>query len=84
MRCCPPRLWLAPAALGLYCMTLTLVSRNEATSPALRRVAKRMLLGIIVLDALAVFIVTGDWQATVIVLSLLVPAMALASMFAMT
>ncbi len=84
MRCCPPRLWLAPVALGLYCMTLTLVSRNEATSPALRRVVKRMLLGIIVVDALAVFVVTGDWQATVIVLSLLVPATALARMFAMT
>lgn len=84
MRCCPPRLWLAPAALGLYCMTLTLISRNEAASPALRRVVKRMLLGIIVVDALTVLLTTGDWISAVIVLSLIIPAMALGKMFAMT
>jgi len=80
MRCCPPRLWLAPVALGLYCTTLTWVSRNEATRPALQRVVKRMLLGIIVLDA----ILTGDPVGGAIVLSLLIPAFALSKMFAMT
>lgn len=84
MRCCPPRLWIAPAFLGVYCATLTFVARNEATSPALRQVVKRMLLGIIVVDAAAVFLLTGDLISATIVLSLLIPAMTLSRMFAMT
>jgi hypothetical protein len=83
MRCCPPRLWLAPAALGLYCVTLTFVARNEATSLGLRLVVKRMLLGIIVVDAALVGL-TGDWLGAAIVLSLFVPALVLGRIFAMT
>ncbi len=83
MRCCPPRLWLAPVALGLYCATLTFVARNEATSPGLRLVVKRMLLGIIVVDAALVGL-TGDWLGAAIVLSLFVPAIVLSKTAAMT
>lgn len=84
MRCCPPRLWLAPAALGVYCMTLTWVARNEGVNTKLRAVVKRMLLGIIVVDALAVLVARGDWVGALIVLSLLIPAFVLAKIFAMT
>ena len=84
MRCCPPRLWLAPAVLGLYCTTLTWITRDEAVNVKLRAVVKRMLLGIIVVDALAVVTTRGDWVGALIVLSLFVPAVALGKAFAMT
>ena len=84
MRCCPPRLWLAPAALGVYCTTLTWVARNEAINVKLRAFVKRMLLGIIVVDALAVVLARGDLLGAGIVLSLLIPALALGKVFAMT
>lgn len=84
MRCCPPRLWLAPLALGLYAATLTFIARNEAARPALQQAVKRMLLGIIVVDSLAVLTVTGDIPATLIVLSLLIPAIVLGKSIAMT
>jgi 4-hydroxybenzoate polyprenyltransferase len=84
MRCSPPRLWLAPAALGVYCTALTWIARNEAASMKLRAVVKRMLLGIIVVDALAVVLLRGDWIGALIVLSLLVPTLVLGKAFAMT
>jgi len=84
MRCCPPRLWFAPAALGVYCTALTWVARNEAVNTKLRAVVKRMLLGIVVVDALAVLSLRGDWFGALIVLSLLVPAVVLGKVFAMT
>jgi 4-hydroxybenzoate polyprenyltransferase len=84
MRCCPPRLWLAPTVLGLYCTTLTWIARDEAVNVKLRAVVKRMLLGIIVVDALAVVTTRGDWVGALIVLSLFVPAVALGKTFAMT
>jgi len=84
MRCSPPRLWLAPAALGIYCTALTWIARNEAANAKLQAVVKRMLLGIVVVDALAVLVARGDWVGALIVLSLLVPAFALGKAFAMT
>jgi 4-hydroxybenzoate polyprenyltransferase len=84
MRCCPPRLWLAPAALGVYCTTLTWVARNEAINVKLRMVVKQMLLGIIVVDALTVLLLRGDGVGALIVLSLIIPAMTLGKIFAMT
>ena len=74
----------SPAALGVYVTTLTWIARNEVVNVKLRVVVKRMLLGIIVVDALAVLITRGDWIGALIVLSLFVPAMALAKAFAMT
>ena len=76
MRCCPPRLWIAPAILGIYVATLTFIARNEVVNPAIRRTVKRMLLGIIVLDA----VLSGN----PLVLVLLVPAFILSKLFAMT
>jgi 4-hydroxybenzoate polyprenyltransferase len=84
MRCSPPRLWLAPVALGVYCTALTWIARNEAANVKLRAVVKRMLLGIIVVDALAVVLLRGDWIGGLIVLSLFVPAVVLGKVFAMT
>jgi 4-hydroxybenzoate polyprenyltransferase len=84
MRCSPPRLWLAPVALGVYCTALTWIARNEATSMKLRAVVKRMLLGIIIVDALAVVALRGDWIGALIVVSLLLPAFVLGRVFGMT
>lgn len=81
MRCCPPQLWLAPFALALYVVALSLLAERPDEN---RRLVKNLLLGIIVLDALAVLVVTGDWQAAAIVISLLVPAATLAKFLPMT
>jgi ABC-type proline/glycine betaine transport system permease subunit len=50
----------------------------------LRRIVKNLLLGIIVLDALLVVAFTGNWQAALIVLALLLPAKLLSRTIAMT
>jgi hypothetical protein len=50
---------------------------NPHPNPTSRGVVKQMLLGIIVVDAAAVFSTTAEWQATLIVVSMLVPAVAL-------
>ena len=83
MRSAPPRLWWMPALLGVYVTTLTLIGRQEAERPELRLVIKRLLLGIIVLDA-ALVALHGDPLAALLVLSLLVPAFALGRILAMT
>ena len=80
MRCCPPRLWLAPAALGIYVTVLTFIAQREVERPAVRATVKRLLLGIIVLDA----ILTGDPVGGAFVLSLLIPAFVLGKLLPMT
>jgi len=84
MRCCPPRLWLAPAALGVYVTMLAVIAQREVERPAGRVTVKRLWLGIIVLDAVAVAVGRGDWVGALLVLSLLVPAIALSQTAAMT
>ena len=71
------------AILGVYVAGLTLLARREVLQPALRRVVKQMLLGIIVVDAICVA-VTGDWLGAMLVLSLLVPATVLGKTIPMT
>jgi 4-hydroxybenzoate polyprenyltransferase len=80
MRCCPPRLWIAPALLGLYVASLTFVAQREVEQPAVRATVKRLLLGIIVLDA----ILAGNLTGGALVLSLLIPAFALSKLLPMT
>jgi 4-hydroxybenzoate polyprenyltransferase len=84
MRYAPPRLWWAPATLAAYVVALSLVSRTEAVNPATRATVKRLLLGIIVVDAAVVMAATGDLAAAALVLSLLIPAAALGRVLAMT
>ena len=72
-----------PLILGAYVAGLTLIARREVMNPALRRVVKKMLLGIIVVDVGFVAL-TGDWTGTALVLSLLVPATALGKILPMT
>ncbi len=79
----PALLW-PPLALGLYVTVVTLVARREVAVPATRVWVKRLLLGIIVLDAAMVFAVTGNAGSAAIVLSLLVPAALLGRILAMT
>lgn len=73
-----------PMILGAYVIVLSFIARNEEEQPKLRPLVKRLLLGIIVLDAAMVFAVTGNWQGALAVLSLLVPAWLLSRMLAMT
>jgi hypothetical protein len=80
MRCCPPRLWIAPAILGLYVAGLSLIARSEVTNPGVRLTVKRMLLGIIVLDA----VLARDLTGGVLILSLLIPAFVLSKLLPMT
>jgi 4-hydroxybenzoate polyprenyltransferase len=84
MRCCPPRLWIAPAALGLYVTALSFVAAREVEHPGLRATVKRLLLGIILIDAVAVVALRGDWIGAALVLTLLVPAIALSKLLPMT
>lgn len=80
MRCSPPRLWYAPAILGVYVAVLTYIARNEVINPAVRLTVKRLLLGIIVLDAILCHDLTGG----ALILSLLVPAFVLGKLLPMT
>ena len=85
MRCLPLRLTWMPAMIGVYTASITLLSMREAGNPALRRIIKRMLLGIIVVDAAIVLLSPfGDPVGALLVLSLLVPALVLGRAFAMT
>jgi 4-hydroxybenzoate polyprenyltransferase len=72
-----------PMVLGAYVIILSFIARREEAQPKLRPLVKWLLLGIIVLDA-ALVAVTGNWQAAGIVLSLLVPALILSKILAMT
>jgi len=79
----PGRLWWMPVSLGLYVAGLTLLARRETVRPAVRTVVTRLLLGIILVDAL--FVASqGDWAGALLVAALLVPAVALSRWIAMT
>ena len=85
MRCLPVRMWWMPATIGVYAGIITFLSRREAANPALQQVIKRLLLGIIVVDALVVMLSPfGDWIGALLVLSLLVPAIVLGRVVTMT
>ena len=73
-----------PVTLGIYVAGLSVIARREEARPELRRLVKRLLQGIIVVDAALVFAFTGDAPAAALVLSLLVPALALGKMLPMT
>ena len=75
---------VVPVVLGIYVAGLSVIARREEVQPELRRLVKRLLQGIIVVDAMLVFAFTGDWQTAALVLSLLVPALALGKMLPMT
>jgi 4-hydroxybenzoate polyprenyltransferase len=70
--------------LGVYVAGLSFVARREETRPELPRIVKNLLLGIIVLDAILVFALTGNWAGALLVLSLLLPAWSLSRILAMT
>lgn len=81
MRCLP--LWLAwmPAVVGLYATVIAFVAMRD-TENAVRR---RLLMGIIVVDAAIVMLSPfGDWVGALLVLSLLVPAFVLGKAFGTT
>ena len=83
MRCLP--LWLGwmPAIVGVYAGIATFLSPREAKNLATQQVAKWLLMGIIVVDALVVMLSPfGDWIEALLVLSLLVPAVVLGRVFA--
>jgi 4-hydroxybenzoate polyprenyltransferase len=80
MRCLPAHLWYAPVVLGVYVAVLTYLARNEVINPAVRLTVKRLLLGIIILDA----ILARDPVGSVLILSLLIPAVALGKQIQMT
>lgn len=78
-----PALWPA-FVLGSYVTVLSFIARQEELRPAVRGLVKQLLLGIIVVDAGLVVVCTGNWPAAALVLSLLVPAVVLGKLFAMT
>ena len=76
-------LW-PPLILGVYVASLAFVARREEVRPELRKTVKRMLLGIIVVDAALVLTVTGDWCGPALIAMLLVPAVILGKIIPMT
>ena len=76
-------LW-PPLLLGIYVAGLSFVARREEVRPELRRWVKRLLLGIIAVDAGLVLTLTGDWLGAAMVLGLLVPAIGLGRWIPMT
>ena len=78
MRCLPLWLLWMPATVGVYAGIITFLSRREANNPAPQQVIRRLVLGIIAVDALVVMLSPfGDWTGALLVLSLLVPAIIL-------
>jgi hypothetical protein len=80
--------WAYAGGIGLYTVLLTYLARSEAAGdPARqatrRRLVKSMILGFIVIDAIAVAIAAG-WEAGLVVLALLIPTLLLARRAPMT
>jgi len=79
----PGRLWWMPVGLGLYVAGLALIARQETIQPAVRGLVTRLLLGIILLDA--VFVASqGDLTGALLVAGLIVPAAVLRKWIPMT
>lgn len=83
MRALPPRLWTAPVILGGYVAAVGWYARSEVEHPGRPRVVKRLLLGIVLLDAVMV-LATGDGLGALLVASLWLPAVALSQRLEMT
>ncbi len=83
MRFAPPRLWWMPALLGVYVVVLSLVARSEVVKPQVRPVVRQLLLGIILVDA-GLVLSQGDVIGALLVAGLMIPALALSRLFAMT
>jgi 4-hydroxybenzoate polyprenyltransferase len=83
MRALPPRLWVAPVVLGVYVTAVGWYARAEVEHPGRPRVIKRLLLGIVLVDAVMV-LATGDWLGALLVASLWLPAAALGKWLEMT
>lgn len=80
-------LWIAPVVLAGYVVALTTIARSEATHPGRRRVVKRLLQGIVVVDAVLVLAFTWpapDWVGAMLVASLILPVLALSRTMEMT
>jgi 4-hydroxybenzoate polyprenyltransferase len=77
---------LHPAAfiLAAYVAVLSLIARRETTKPGLQIIVRRLLLNLIVLDAVLVVVFTANWLGGATVLMLLVPAWALSRILKMT
>jgi 4-hydroxybenzoate polyprenyltransferase len=85
MRCLPVRMWWMPATLGVYAGIITFLSHREADNPALQQIIKRLLSGVIVVDAIVVLLSPfGDSIGALLVLSLLVPTIVLDRVLATT
>lgn len=83
MRYAPPRLWWMPGLLAGYVIVLSLIACREELQPARRATVKRLLLGIILVDAVLVA-GQGDWYGSLLVALLIVPATCLSRVFQMT
>ena len=77
-------LFWPPLVLGVYVASLSLLARREEVRPAWQPIVKRLLLGIIVVDAALVLAGTGNGGAAALVLALLVPAAILGRILPMT
>ncbi len=64
--------YLYAILLGIYTAGITLLARNEASSPKIQKWVSLLITLFIPLDALACYS-TGDWPAALAVLSLLIP-----------
>jgi 4-hydroxybenzoate polyprenyltransferase len=85
MRAMPPRLWIAPVVVGVYVTALSFIARGETGDAGKRRLVTRLLQGIIVVDAVLVLLSPlGDWVGAALVVSLLIPAVGLGKILAMT
>lgn len=83
MRAMPPKLWVMPVLLGAYAAAIAFLARGEAGEPRRQRWVASLLPGIIALDA-AFVLVVGDWGGALLVLSLLIPVVALRRRLPMT
>lgn len=83
MRCIPSPLMWMPSVVGLCATLMAYISMRTTENAGRQTITKRLLLGMIVVDAAIVLLSPfGDWMGTLLVLSLLVPAFALAKVSA--
>lgn len=83
MRALPPRLWIAPVVLAGYVVAVAWYAQHEVQRPGRPAIVKRLLLGIILLDAVMVG-VGGYWLGAALVAALWVPAAMIGKRLEMT
>ena len=79
-----PSLLTYPLTMAVYIFALTLLARSETKNPLIEKIVKAGLFGIIIIDALFLYICGPFWWPMAVLLCLLIPMYLLGKIFRMT